>query len=209
MDQAIVLAIIAILPQLILITIVAFALLALREPLARQILPRLSGVRVIGLEVMLTPADVRRQLDAPDRPKAPPGAEDRLLSRAERSAPVIRGAYVLWIDDHPEWTRRERRLMETLGIAVDPVRSTKEAAEALEAESFDLIVSDVDRENNPRAGLEMLDALGPDRPPVIFYVGRAKPGVPAGAFGLTDRPDELLHLVIDALERRAAQQPTA
>ena len=27
--------------------------------------------------------------------------------------------------------------------------------------------------------------------------------VPVGAFGLTARPDELLHLVMDALERRA------
>jgi hypothetical protein len=39
--------------------------------------------------------------------------------------------------------------------------------------------------------------------PVIFYVGRPEPGagVPAGAFGLTNRPDQLLQLVIDALSR--------
>jgi hypothetical protein len=40
---------------------------------------------------------------------------------------------------------------------------------------------------------------------VIFYVSvinQDKP-LPPGAFGLTNRPDELLHLVIDALERRA------
>ena len=34
-----------------------------------------------------------------------------------------------------------------------------------------------------------------------FYVYHSD-GIPAGAFGLTNRPDELVHLVIDALERR-------
>ena len=39
--------------------------------------------------------------------------------------------------------------------------------------------------------------------PIIFYVGRldASAGVPAGAFGVTNRPDELLQLVLDALAR--------
>lgn len=43
------------------------------------------------------------------------------------------------------------------------------------------------------------------RGPIIYYVGSADPSrpVPVGAFGLTARPDELLHLVMDALERRA------
>lgn len=37
--------------------------------------------------------------------------------------------------------------------------------------------------------------------PVIFYVGRAREGAPAAAFGLTTRPEEMWHLVMDALER--------
>ena len=39
--------------------------------------------------------------------------------------------------------------------------------------------------------------------PLIFYVSvrdEEKP-LPVGAFGLTNRPDVLVHLVIDALER--------
>ena len=42
--------------------------------------------------------------------------------------------------------------------------------------------------------------------PVIFYVGRPEPekGAPAGAFGLTNRPDQLLQLVVDALSRTRA-----
>jgi len=39
--------------------------------------------------------------------------------------------------------------------------------------------------------------------PVIFYIGYPDPskGVPPHAFGITHRPDELLHLIMDALER--------
>jgi hypothetical protein len=39
--------------------------------------------------------------------------------------------------------------------------------------------------------------------PVIFYIGNLKPdaGVPAGAFGVTNRPDVLLTLVGEALAR--------
>ena len=38
---------------------------------------------------------------------------------------------------------------------------------------------------------------------VIYYVGRPNldAGVPAGAFGVTNRPDQLLQLVVDALSR--------
>jgi hypothetical protein len=42
----------------------------------------------------------------------------------------------------------------------------------------------------------------PLSPPLIFYVGQER-DVPAGAFGLTIRPDELLNLVLDVLERKS------
>jgi hypothetical protein len=39
--------------------------------------------------------------------------------------------------------------------------------------------------------------------PVIFYVGCLNPaaGVPPGAFAVTNRPDQMLQFVIDALSR--------
>jgi hypothetical protein len=40
---------------------------------------------------------------------------------------------------------------------------------------------------------------------IIYYAGyvdEARP-VPIGAFGITDRPDEVLHLILDVLEREA------
>ena len=38
-------------------------------------------------------------------------------------------------------------------------------------------------------------------PAVIFYVAESK-GPPKVAFGIATRPDELMHLIADALERR-------
>lgn len=66
----------------------------------------------------------------------------------------------------------------------------------------DLIVSDVGRDDGSPGGLALLEGLRGARP-VILYVGRVdrERGVPAGAFGITDRPDELLNLLMDALDR--------
>ena len=53
------------------------------------------------------------------------------------------------------------------------------------------------------AALPALQAVAPDTP-VIFYVGEVdeRRGPPPGSAGITNRPDELLHLVLDVLERR-------
>jgi hypothetical protein len=51
--------------------------------------------------------------------------------------------------------------------------------------------------------LKMLQQLSSHkiRIPVVFYIDwfRTESGTPPGAFGVTDRPDELLQLVLDAL----------
>ena len=38
--------------------------------------------------------------------------------------------------------------------------------------------------------------------PVIFYVGHVTDAAPAGSAGITAEPDELIHLVLDQLERK-------
>jgi hypothetical protein len=75
-------------------------------------------------------------------------------------------------------------------------------------QAFDIILSDIGRDlpqTDPTAGLTMLPRLREAgfHQPIIFYVGRfdAGAGVPAGAFGVTNRPDQLLQLTIDALSR--------
>ena len=99
-------------------------------------------------------------------------------------------------------------MFRKLNVLTDTARSTSEALRILQEaseDSYDVILSDMARDNRPTAGLEMLPALQQHNHqiPVIFYIGVVDPakGVPPGAFGITNRPDELLHLILDVLER--------
>jgi CheY-like chemotaxis protein len=128
----------------------------------------------------------------------------KVLRRARMIEPVLTGARILWVDDHPEWNVTERECMDALGMSVLTVESTRSAIASLKSESFDLVLSDVAREESPTAGIEaipQLRSVAADLP-IVLYVGELLPGVPEGAFGITARPDELLHLCMDVLERR-------
>ncbi len=130
--------------------------------------------------------------------------ESSVLRRAQVVEQAVRGAQVLWIDDHPEGNTWEHDCLATLGARLKTAETTRSAVALLEHGRYDLVISDVDREGRPRAGIEDLSQIRACAPqiPVLLYVMDLKPGVPAGAFGITARPDELLHLCMDALERR-------
>ena len=81
--------------------------------------------------------------------------------------------------------------------------STREALAALAGGPWDLLLSDIARDGVADAGIRLLGQLPPVAPSVVFYTGSiddSRP-VPRGAFGIADRPDPLLHLVLDVLER--------
>ncbi len=126
-----------------------------------------------------------------------------VFRRLTKVRQVLDGARLLWIDDHPQWNAFELRCLELAGVRVRTAETTRTAL-ALLADHYDLVLSDIDREGDTRVGLEALPRLHQAAPatPVVFYVAKlADRGVPAGALGITNRPDELLHLVMDALER--------
>jgi hypothetical protein len=125
------------------------------------------------------------------------------LRRLRRVEGAVAGARILWLDNHPEWNSWEIACLEAAGARVRTVESTR-AALALLADGYDLVISDIDRGGNATEGIVALPLLHKAAPttPVILYVGSLQPtGLPAGAFGITNRPDELLHLVMDVLER--------
>lgn len=133
-----------------------------------------------------------------------------LLRRLRRNSTVMKGASILWIDDSPKLSAHEQDALERLGADVVWRLDTEEATRLSEdrgpAPAFDVIVSDIVRPRSGSAGIDDLDEVREAFPdsPVIFYVGIADDarGLPPGAFGLTDRPDELFPLILDALERR-------
>lgn len=130
---------------------------------------------------------------------------DRLMRRVSRAISVLRGSQVLWIDDHPENNIHERRMLRSLGVFVDLARTSKSAESLLRETDYDLVISDIARGRSNKEGLRFLRDRLSDRssPATILYIGSLDEslGTPPGAFAITDRPDELLHYVIDALER--------
>jgi CheY-like chemotaxis protein len=109
------------------------------------------------------------------------------------------------VNDQPEDMEVPIQLFEEIGINVRIAASSEEALSLLKAEPFDVVVSDMARDSIQDEGLRFLDAArkaGVYRP-TIFTVGRYQPdrGTPPYAFGITNRVDELLNLVIDIVER--------
>ena len=127
--------------------------------------------------------------------------------RARYVRPLLRGARVLWVDDNPSNNLYERTALASLDISVDLALSTEEALYMTSRLQYDLVLSDMNRAGNVNAGTELLDHLKPQKAatPLVFYVGQIdrQRTVPLGAFGITNRPDELFHYVFDVLERRA------
>jgi hypothetical protein len=132
-----------------------------------------------------------------------PAQPERIARRAARNYEVLKGASILWVDDDPPSVQREQELLRNLGVVRIDTATTTEEATAMLASRPHVVISDMDRDENPKAGEELLARVGPDGPPVIIYLLDYKPelGVPDGAFGITNRPDELVDLVLDALER--------
>lgn len=125
--------------------------------------------------------------------------------RAEVVSPLLTGSRILWVDDIPSYTIHERTALSALGIGVDIAVSSKEAFFMIERLKPDLIISDIRRGAEPRAGLEFLTELrsGQIHTPVIFYIGELDSNKPKpfGSFGITNVPSELFHLSFDVLER--------
>jgi CheY-like chemotaxis protein len=126
------------------------------------------------------------------------------LRRARQVSQVLDGAHLLWIDDCPENNTWERELLSAFGCEVTNVESTRSALACLAQRSYDVILSDIDREGRPDEGVRILPDIASrsSGAPIVFYVGRLSNDTrPSGAFGITNHPNELLHLLLDSLER--------
>jgi CheY-like chemotaxis protein len=213
------------------IGLIAVLLFPARQAIARMLAQlsglEIFGVKVAlagGDRAMKAAISMAEKHPRFDPVEVPDEARKQALERAEREQHLLSGAEILWVDDHPSNNRNEARMLRAFGAVITFASSTEEAIEALrdgfaQRDPFAVVVSDISRDTilptpgaeaaqaktDPVAGLKMLDefkAAGLDVP-VIFYIGRPEKdkGVPGGAFGLTNRPDELLQLVLDALDR--------
>lgn len=114
---------------------------------------------------------------------------------------------ILWVDDRPENNTYERRALEALGIRITNSTSTADALQLLSKEKYDLIISDMGRPPDQRAGYTLLEQVKERQinTPFIIYAGSKSPehvaeGRRKGAVGITNNPTELVEMVIDTVK---------
>jgi CheY-like chemotaxis protein len=136
-------------------------------------------------EIVITVRQVGKQIPmvpSPEPPRSPDGSS-------------AAGSVVLWVDDHPEWSFGEREILTSLGIRVLPALTNDEAVQLANKQSFDLVISDIERDDEESGERlpTLLNAVGIETP-FLFYVARVdqtRP-LPAGARGITNDPAILI-----------------
>jgi CheY-like chemotaxis protein len=135
-------------------------------------------------------------------------AKARNGSRLEHALESLRHGHILWVDDHPEWNSDLIRLFERYEMVVHVVRSTDEALARMRASTYHLVITDMWRDTEHpscAAGRTLMDALSrqPGCPPIVIYAAQFDPklGLHPAAFGYAKHANELVHLVIDVMER--------
>lgn len=78
---------------------------------------------------------------------------------------------VLWVDDHPQNNAKERRFLEDRKIAVYQVETSEDALALLAMYEYGAVISDMNRDERPLAGLELVGEMRrrSDRTPFIVY----------------------------------------
>ncbi|MFI0977621.1 response regulator [Streptomyces sp. NPDC021093] len=206
MSEALWTKLIGTVPSILWVAFAAAVYWSLRGTIIQRMVPRLTAVRALGVEIELA-AELLDRAQSESQTVATATATDRraALGRLEHAADVLQGGRILWIDDHPEGNASLVELFRTAGIEVDVSVSTEEATPLFRRNTYDIIISDIDRDGDQQAGIAMLRVL--ERygihTPVLIYAGNFDPerGVDRRIFGATTMPVELVHYVIDLMER--------
>lgn len=113
---------------------------------------------------------------------------------------------VLWVDDCPENNVYERQTLESMGLEFTLALSTNEALRVLADRKFAAIISDMGREEGPREGFALLEAVRANdkSTPYFIYAGSRAPqhqreAALRGAQGTTNIAEELIEMVTRAL----------
>ena len=198
-------------PSILWFFFVVVLLVLFYRPIRDDLLPNLSSLKAGGVELSFVKESIDAALKLAEKSpqwevKVSSEDKERVLTRAKKHLKVFRDARLLWVDDHPENNINELVMFGQLKVVTQTAKNTENALEMLKSGSYDLVISDMKRGRRVTAGLKFLEQFRKtdETTPVIFYLGDFDPkkGVPAQAFGITKRPDELLHLTLDALERK-------
>lgn len=160
--------------------------------------PRRYALLALGVAVLASAAVAGALLM---RPMAgAPASAERPLARGEPADAVGR---VLWVDDHPENNAEERRFLEERKVAVYQVTTSEDALALLAMYQYDAVISDMNRNGKPLAGLELVREMRrrQDRTPFFLYTFVPSEAqqvlvAEAGGQGAAVAPDELYAAIL-------------
>ncbi|MEU2563668.1 response regulator [Streptomyces longispororuber] len=204
MPEAIWIKLIGTLPSLFWVTFATIVYLTLRGTIIQNLVPRVTALRALGIEVEMTSQLLDEAAEDSDTPVAP-NVKRGVLNRLDHAAATLKDGRILWVDDHPENNGALISLFRSLDMVVDTARSTSEGLVALRHGSYDILLSDIDRDGDPQAGIHMLRELERreiDLPVVVHAANfDSELGVDRRIFTATNHPVEIVHYVIDLMER--------
>jgi CheY-like chemotaxis protein len=149
--------------------------------------------------------EVESQLDSAIAKTGKNAGADAARQHLE-STQAVKRIRVLWVDDHPGYNTDEKRMLSALGLDITQATSTAAAMAHLQQTKFGLLITDLGRDGNPDAGLELLDQAGEEIrvgiPAIVYTMNpgeREERARSLGAAAVTETPGELLDAVLTQL----------
>ncbi|MBN9102321.1 MAG: response regulator [Pseudonocardia sp.] len=135
-------------------------------------------------------------------------AQDQVQEVAAFVRRLRRSPRLLWVDDQPSNNRYETSAIESMGMLVDLSTSTEDAQRKLGRRGvYDVVLSDMGRHDDPRAGYTLLDWMrrrNDDTPFIIYSSSNStdhfNEAVAHGAVGSTSRPQDLIDMILRSLK---------
>ena len=155
-----------------------------------------------GVSIKADLSELKQQAESGPNPQELDVIGSRLAVLSGRSAGrYYQDAELLWVDDHPENNIPFRNVIARYGAKVILATSTREALAAVKKHEFDIIISDIKRDDvTDLSGIDFLSEVRKfTHAPVIFYVLQTKETPISGAFAVEASPDKLLLSLSDAL----------
>jgi hypothetical protein len=206
MENEIAIEIIRIVPTLVWTVILTLVLWHYRRPLA-ELFSRVGRIKVLGVEAEF--AQAREQLINASKSYDAAWNEAELrgvIERADRIRDLLKGARILWVDDHFLANANIFRFLHTYDVVVDSAATTEEAMMALRwsGGAYEVVVTDMVRYEDNAAGIHLIQEMNTAgiQKPVIVFVARLDPerGTPTGALAITDSPITLIHHILNVVE---------
>lgn len=202
MTPDITVALIGIVPSVLWALLAGALALTFYRPIKWQLLPRLKGIDLFGIEATFAEEEMEQAI-AGRRASVSEGERVAVLRRLRRASAVTQGAAVLWVDSAPADTVHERALLRHAGMSIELCRSAEDAAAFASAGGHDAVIVrlPVGAPAAATEGLAKTGRGGKGRHLILYAPADAGAGAPSGAFAAAERPDQLVHYLVDVLER--------